>query len=427
MGLGHFGGGAAAARWLASKGAEVAVTDQADAQTLAPSIARLADLPAIRYELGRHREADFRGVDLLVVNPAVMPGNWFVQVARQSGARITTELELLLEHCPATIVGVTGSNGKSTTAAMIDAILQADGRTSWLGGNLGGSLLDQLDAIRPGHWAVLEMSSFQQWRLGEATRMPHVAVITSFSPNHLDWHGSLEHYRAAKQKMLLGQTPDDFAVLNTHDADVAAWASRARATLAALPPRDALPALRVPGRHNRTNAACAAAAAAVLGCSHEGIRRGLGQFQGLPERQELVATIDGVELYDDSAATTPESTIAAIRSCHRPVWLMAGGHDKGLDYAPLTATIAERCRGAAFYGAVRERLREQTRAANSRRPCTAVDTLRDALEWCWQRAGKRDAIVLSPACSSHDQFRNYRHRGEVFRGLVESLSKRYNR
>ncbi len=426
MGLGHFGGGAAVARWLASNGAEVTVTDRADSETLAPALGQLRDAPIARYHLGGHREADFRNLDLLVVNPAVQPGDRFVETARRSGARITTELELFLERCPATVVGVTGSNGKSTTAAMIDTILRAAGRTSWLGGNLGGSLLDRLDAIRPRDCAVLEMSSFQLDRLGPAAHMPHVAVVTSFSPNHLDWHGSLEHYRRAKQRMLFGQSAGDFAVLNTYDAAIAAWAPLARARFAALPSLDALPALRVPGRHNRVNAACAAAAAAALGCSAEVIGRALRRFRGLPQRQEWVATLGGIELYDDSAATTPESTIAAIRSCRRPAWLMVGGHDKGLDHAALTAAIAQRCRGAAFYGAVGERLREQTAAHRGALRITAVETLRGALSWCWRRARPGDAIILSPACSSHDQFRNYRHRSQVFRGLVDGLRKGYN-
>ncbi len=423
MGLGHFGGGAAAARWLAAHGAEVTVTDLADAQTLAASLAELDGVPVAQYQLGGHGEAEFRNADLLVVNPAVKPGNRFVRLARQAGARITTELELFLEHCPAAVVGVTGSNGKSTTAAMIDAILQAEGRASWLGGNLGGSLLDRLDVIRPADYAVLEMSSFQLHRM-RAARPPHVAVVTSFAPNHLDWHGTLDAYRVAKQRILQGQRAGDFAVLNTHDAAVAQWAPLARGRVVELPPLDALPELLVPGRHNRTNAACAAAAAGVLGASAEGIRRALSRFRGLPSRLEHIATLGGAEVYDDSAATTPESTVAAIRSCPRPLWLMAGGRDKELDHAELAATIARGCRGAAFYGAAGERLRARTRACDGELPCTAVETLREALEWCLHHARRGDAIVLSPACSSHDQFRNYQHRSDVFRGLVASLGER---
>ncbi|MDY0168839.1 MAG: UDP-N-acetylmuramoyl-L-alanine--D-glutamate ligase [Thermoguttaceae bacterium] len=426
MGLGHFGGGVAVTRWLASKGAEVTVTDLADSQTLSSSLGQLAGVPVAKYALGGHREADFRNIDLLVVNPAVKPGNRFVQVARGAGARVATEMELFLEHCPAAVVGVTGSNGKSTTAAMIDAILRANGRTSWLGGNLGGSLLDHAAAIQPGDCAVLEMSSFQLWHFGPLARMPHVAVVTSFSPNHLDWHGVLDDYKAAKQRLLLEQAPDGFAVLNTHDTTVASWAPAVRGRLAALPALGDLPELRVPGYHNRINAACAAAAAAALGCSRENIRLALEQFRGLPERRELIATVGGVELYDDSAATTPESTVAAIRSSRRPIWLLAGGYDKGLDYAELTAAIAEGCRGAAFFGAVRAQLRQWTNDRNPELPSMATERMHEALDWCWRHASRGDAIVLSPACSSHDQFLNFRHRGEVFRGLVESLVKRYN-
>ncbi len=422
MGLGHFGGGVAAARWLAAQGATVVVTDQSDAETLAESLAQLAHVPIARYQLGGHLEADFRDIDLLVVNPAVKPDDRFVQVARQSGARITTELELFIEHCPATMVGVTGSNGKSTTAAMIDAILRSAGRTSWLGGNVGGSLLNQLGVIRAGDCVVLEMSSFQLWRLAPTTRMPHVAVVTSFSPNHLDWHGSRNNYRNAKQKILSGQTRDDLAVLNAHDSHVARWASKVRGTRVPLPPLATLPELRVPGRHNQTNAACAAAAAAAMGCSPGAIGQALSQFSGLPGRAEYVASICDIEFYDDSSATTPESTIAAIWSLPRPIWLVAGGLDKGLDYGPLTTAIARRCRGASFYGAMREQLRRSA-ARGCAFPCNAVDGLPEAFTWCWRHARPGDAIVLSPACSSHDQFLNYRHRSEVYRSLVASLEK----
>ncbi|MDZ7620645.1 MAG: Mur ligase family protein, partial [Patescibacteria group bacterium] len=258
MGLGHFGGGLAVARWLAANGAEVTVTDLADAATLAEPLAQLATTSIARYALGGHCEADFRDIDLLVVNPAVRPGNRFVQIAQEAGVRIVTEIELLLEHNPAPVIGVTGSNGKSTTTAMIHAILLADGRTAWLGGNLGGSLLNQLRAVQADDWVVLELSSFQLWRLSQAVPAPHVAVVTSFAPNHLDWHADYADYKASKQKLLLGQKPDDWAVLNARDTEVASWSPLVRGRLVALPPLDEIPPLHVPGNHNRINAACAA-------------------------------------------------------------------------------------------------------------------------------------------------------------------------
>ncbi len=421
MGLGHFGGGVAAARWLARRGAEVTVTDRADERALADSLAALRDEPIARFHLGGHREADFRHTDLVVVNPAVRPGSRFLEIAREAGVSLTSEIELLLQACPARIVGVTGSNGKSTTAAMTAAILKADGRRTWLGGNIGTSLLDRLDAIRAHDWVVLELSSFQLWHLRQGVRMPEVAVVTNCSPNHLDWHESYAHYRAAKQRILTGQGAEDRAVLNPFDAEVAAWGSLVRGRQLPLVAADEVPPLAVPGEHNRRNALCAATAAAAVGCGARAVREGLATFAMLPQRLQPIGRIEGRRLYNDSSSTTPDSTIAALDALGRPTWLLAGGSDKGVDFGPLAATIAERACGAAFYGAVGDELRRQVVARAPSLPCTAVETMRDALWWCWQRSRPGDSIVLSPACASHDQFRNFRQRGEEFVALVDAL------
>ena len=202
MGLGRHGGGVGAARYLAEQGARVTVTDLADADALADSLDELAGAGIERFHLGGHREADFTEADLVVVNPAVRPDNPFVELARTAGARITSEIELFLDACPAPVIGVTGTTGKSTTAAMIAAALDAAGRRSWLGGNIGRSLLADLPRIRSDDWVVLELSSFQLHWLGENVRWPRLAVLTNFAPNHLDWHGSVEHYRQSKQRLL---------------------------------------------------------------------------------------------------------------------------------------------------------------------------------------------------------------------------------
>ncbi len=424
LGLGHFGGGLEAARWLAWEGARVTVTDLADAEVLADSLADLADTPIEAFHLGGHREEDFRDADLVVVNPAVRIGSRFVQIARDSGTLLTTEIELFMRHCPATIIGVTGSNGKSTTAALIDAVLRADGRTSWLGGNLGGSLLGKLEWIQPGDWAVLELSSFQLAWLAPDARMPPVAVVTNCSPNHLDWHRDYADYVATKQRMLLGQGRDDWAVLNTHDPEVASWKLLVRDHIRQLPALDEVPTLSIPGGHNRVNAACAAAAALAAGCDWESIRRGLAGFGGLPQRLQLIGEVQQRRFYNDSSATTPESTIEALQSLDRPTWLLAGGKDKGLDYGGLAAVIARKARGAAMFGSVREVLRGWTAAENPQFPCTAIETMSEALDWCWQRSQPGEAILLSPGCSSVDQFRNFRQRGEQFDDLVRDLSNR---
>ncbi len=225
MGLGRHGGGVAAARWLAGQGARVTVTDLADESTLAESLAELSDAPIAAYQLAGHREADFRRAEIVVVNPAVAPGNHYVGAAREAGAKVTSEIELFLNACPARVVGVTGSAGKSTTASMLTSMLQRDGRRVWLGGNIGRSLLPVLEEMTSDDWAVLELSSFQLAWLSAGARWPEVAVVTNCAPNHLDWHGSFEHYRLAKQRLLREQSRAGVAVLNPKNREVRSWRS----------------------------------------------------------------------------------------------------------------------------------------------------------------------------------------------------------
>ena len=448
MGLGHFGGGAAAARWLAGQGAIVTVTDLADEKTLTAALQSLADSKIAAFHLGGHREDDFRQADLVVVNPAVRPKNPWLAIARENGVPLTTEIDLFLAAVArlgqphpsphpkgegTTVIGVTGSNGKSTTAAMVATILQADGQRTWLGGNIGGSLLDHLEEIGPEDGVVLELSSFQLSYLRPETRLPHIGVITSFSPNHLDWHASLDEYAAAKQILLRWQRPDDLAVLNTHDRRLASWDRLVRGRLLPLAADDALPCLPVPGWHNRMNAACAATAALAAGCNRDAIDRGLQSFGGLPQRMELIAEIEGRTFYNDSTSTTPESTIAALESLDKPALLLAGGHDKGFDFTAMVEAIGRTAVGAAVFGQMGPQLHDRLRASHVDCPSIAVATLDDALDWCWRTSRPGDAIILSPGCSSHDQFRNFRERGRRFGELVsrldckEGLSTKYTK
>lgn len=422
MGLGHFGGGAAVARWLARQGALVTVTDLATEQVLAASLQSLADVPIAAYHLGAHREEDFRDADLVVVNPAVRPENPFLLAAVNSGVAITSETELFLQACPARIIAITGSNGKSTTTAMTGDILRADGRRVHLGGNIGRSLLDQVDKIDANDWVVLEISSFQLHYLRLGTRPVDVAVVTNCVPNHLDWHGSFENYVADKQRLLLAQTGADLAVLNTQDPEVATWAAMARGHLLPPLPLDRIPQLAVPGRHNRTNAACAAAAALGAGCAEAAIREALRSYRPLPDRLERVGVIGGRHFYNDSSSTTPESTIAALDALEGPTWLLAGGSDKGADFGAMCRTIAAKAAGAAFYGAVREKLRDRVVQTCPAFPCTAVETMDEAIAWCWRTSRPGENIVLSPGCASRDQFQNYRARGGHFVQLLRTMA-----
>lgn len=425
MGLGRHGGGVAAARWLAEQGALVTITDLRDERELADSIDKLKNVPVAQWRLGDHQRSDFTAADLVVVNPAVRPENEMVAAASAADVPLTSEIELFLSRCPAKVIGVTGSNGKSTTSAMIAAILQADGRRTWLGGNIGHSLLADLPQMTPSDSVVLELSSFQLFWLSSKARWPHVAVITNCTANHLDWHGAMEKYVAAKRRLIEFQPRDGCAVLNADDPLVANWQNRVRGRVLMVDGDQDLPPLRLPGRHNRRNAACAAAAARAVGCSSQAIRRGLADFSGLPHRLELVAEIEERRFYNDSMATTPESVMAAVDAFGDGAWLLVGGHDKGCDYAPLAARLARDARGVACYGAAREKISALIAGQPSRRCALAsFTTLEEAFGWCWSQSRAGEAIVLSPACASYDQFRDYRHRGETFAAHVRALVDR---
>jgi UDP-N-acetylmuramoylalanine--D-glutamate ligase len=421
MGLGRHGGGVAAARHLVAQGAKVTVTDLAGETDLAESLRALADAPIERFHLGGHLEEDFRDADVIVVNPAVKPDNPLVQIAQQAGARITSEIEIFLKACRGHLIGVTGSNGKSTTAAMIATILSASGQPAWLGGNIGRSLLAELPNIGPDDWAVVELSSFQLHWLSADVRMPEIAVITNCTPNHLDWHPAWEHYVAAKQRLLTGQRPCNAAVLNLDDPGVAAWQSLVRGECMEIPADDELPLLLIPGRHNRQNAAFAAAAARAAGCSDVDIARGLAEFRGLPHRLEFVAEVQGRRFYNDSKATTPEAAQAALATLAGNIWLLAGGVDKGSDYSGFARAVTSRARGAAFFGAARKALHALVASESPACEVYCAETMHEAFDWCWRQSQPGDAILLSPACASLDQFSDYQQRGEIFKQWVCEL------
>lgn len=427
MGLGRHGGGVGVARWLAQQGAIVTVTDLADETALADSLAELRGAPVARFQLGGHCERDFREADLVVVNPAVRPGDRWVQLAASAGAAITSEIELFMNHCRGRLVGVTGSNGKSTTAAMTAAMLEVDGRRTWLGGNIGRCLLGELDVIGEQDWVVLELSSFQLQWLSPHARLPEAAIVVNCTPNHLDWHGSWPAYVAAKQRLVAEQSPGGVTVLNDRDPETSCWDSLVRGRLAKPWSDENIPPLAAPGAHNRANAACAAAAAEALGCSPTAVDRALREFRGLPHRLQLVSEIAGRRFYNDSMATTPESVIAAVEAFGPCAWFLVGGYDKGVDYSEMIGKLATSARGAAFYGAVRDKLAELISRREGACERTVYAALPEALDWCWRRSQPGDAIVLSPGCASYDQFRDYRHRAATFVEAARALAARYDR
>lgn len=437
MGLGLFGGGVGVTRHLAARGYDVTVTDLRSDADLAPSVEALAGLP-VRFVLGRHERADFTGADLVVVNPAVPPGNEFVAAAIAAGVAIDTEIGMFVRACRGRIAGVTGSAGKSTTSALLARCLESAGVPTVLGGNIGVSLLEELPRIGAEHAVVLELSSFQlHWLRREGLR-PSVGVMTNVAPNHLDWHGTLASYVEDKA----GIVPDDGGVLvaNADDERVAAiartapcrvvWTSRTASApagdsvtwrgddlvarregveVAVLHKSD----VRLLGEHAAWNVASAAAAALEMGASPPSVRAAVRGFDGLPHRLKPIGTVKGVLCVDDSKSTTPEATVSALAAFDAPVLLLAGGYDKRLDPAPMVAAAAARAKAVHCFGATGPALADAMRAAGVAR-VTLSWTLDEAVALALTGAREGDVLLLSPGHASWDQFRNYEYRAAAF-------------
>lgn len=451
MGLGSFGGGVAAARFLAKHGARVTVTDVKSADALAASMAELNDVPIERFDLGQHHASSFADCKLLVVNPAIKPDNELVISARQRGVDITTEIDLFLRHSPAGVIAVTGSNGKSTTTALTAHLLthaSSGSKTIWLGGNIGISLLDSLPEISADDLVVLELSSFQLEHLRQRRFRPSIGVLTNFAPNHLDWHGTTDAYRRAKQGLFDAQQRDDVAIVpadQAGDQSRDGWRTRGRrfefglhdtgndgaffenGTLILRAERGtieeavrlALPT-QLPGDHNRLNVAAAACAAWLAGADPANFDRVLRSFAPLPHRLQKVADAGGRQFWNDSIATTPESAVMALRVFHGNVVLLAGGYDKGQDLTEFAGEIARRTRAVVLMGQTAAALESAICHADGTAhpqvvtPANFVDAFARAVEL--SRPG--DIVLLSPGCASYGWFNDYRDRGDQFTRLA---------
>ncbi|MBI2933810.1 MAG: UDP-N-acetylmuramoyl-L-alanine--D-glutamate ligase, partial [Planctomycetes bacterium] len=364
MGLGLFGGGVGVTRFLVKAGARVTVTDMKTPHDLRESVAALEGLP-IELHLAGHREADFRDADFVVTSPAVPADSPWLGIAR---AR-ETEMNLFFKLCPARrIVGVTGSNGKTTTTALIGEILRRGPRRSWVGGNIGGSLLEDLEKIGPDDGVVLELSSFQLESLDALRRSPNVSVVTNITPNHLDRHGTMEKYVAAKRAIVAHQGEGDLRVLNADDAIVRAFEGAGTAWFSLKGRVDGawvegerihvgdetldVSRRRLPGWFNLQNMAAAAAATArAFPGWREAAEGALVEFKGVEHRLEFVGEVGGVKYFNDSIATNPESTLAALDTLAGPIVIILGGYDKRLPFEALGRRVRERCRAAVLVGA----------------------------------------------------------------------------
>jgi UDP-N-acetylmuramoylalanine--D-glutamate ligase len=423
MGLGRFGGGIAVSKWLVEQGARVLVTDKDSAEKLADSVGQLAGLP-VELRLGEHRHEDFREAELVVASPAVKLDDAYLATARAAGVPITTEIRLFVERCPARrVAGVTGTKGKSTTTAMLGGMLARRFKT-WVGGNIGRSLLADLPAIGADDVVVLELSSFMLAHLEALSWSPHVALVTMLSADHLDWHGTVENYLAAKANIVRFQGPGDFAVLSETCAPCRELArhTAARVRLYGLENRRPFE-IRLPGIHNQLNAQGAFAAADCLDVTWEEAQAALLEFRALPHRLELVHEAGGVRYYNDSIATIPEAAVAALESFPaKKVIQIVGGRLKDGSISDLCGALVNRAKAVLCIGErgpeIAERIAGST--LNAAPPVYNCGDLPTAVRVARLVASAGDVVLLSTACKSYDQFVNFEQRGDAFRHLVRA-------
>ena len=394
MGLGRFGGGLGLTKWLLHQGAEVLLTDLASEEELAEQLHELGVHPNLQYVFGEHRIEDFANADVVVANPAV-PAPWnnlYLQSAWDVGVEVTTEIELLTKQLNRNnVIGVTGTSGKSTTSSMVHAALLSAGICSHLGGNIGGSLLNEVSSIAPTDIVVLELSSAMLWWLDRnGGWSPRVSILTTIEPNHIDWHGSFEEYKKCKELLFMHQQEDDISL--TQDVEAT------------------FDGLTVLGHHNQRNASVAFLAAISVGADAKQARFGIQNFRGLHHRLQFVC--DGC--YNDSKSTTPSATKLAVDAFEdsKKMHLIVGGYDKQVDLTLLTKQ-SERVACMYAIGATRDAIAKR---ANGRVRCFEI--MQEAVRCAKSEMQEGDVLLLSPGCASWDQFDNYEQRGDLFCKLV---------
>lgn len=439
MGLGLFGGGAAAARFLARGGADVLVTDTRDEDTLAPALAELQGL-ALETRLGEHREQDFTEADLVVVNPAVPPSSRFVRSAREAGARITSELELFLEACPAPVALISGTQGKSSCANFLAQLLDGGGRRVWLGGNIGHSLLDDLPAMGSGDLVVAEISSYQLEAL-PAQPLPAVrsAALVNVLSDHLERHGDAAGYAAAKARLLALVAAGGTLVLPAALAAAEPFAGGLRACLITqllaagegpafvkdgkihLEGRPLAPAtdLKVLGSFQLDNLCVALCLARAMGATSGHLAGRIAGLRGLPHRLEDLGSRGGLRVVDNGVCTTPDSALSALTSLDGPCTLLVGGQPKaGLPFDGLAAACAARGTRVLAFGAAGPAL-QQVFAGAGAQVCD-FPTLEEAVAAAYASASPGETLLFAPACASFDAYANFRARAEDFRAMLPS-------
>jgi len=446
VGLGR--SGLAATKLLTEEGARVTVTDRKDAEALKENVSVLSSLP-IRFELGRYESGSFLSADLIVISPGVPVHLPLIQAAEAQGIPVIGELEFAAGFISAPILAITGTNGKSTTSLLIGEILKRAGKKVFIGGNLGRPLSEAVPSRRPGSedlaagpwdYVVAEVSSFQLECV--KTFHPWVAAYLNLTPDHLDRHGDLSTYAMLKARLFENQDQGDFAVLNADDPEVSkvsrmlrsrvVWFSRLRpvdpgvyrdgqelvSTIGRKRSVIRRDDLRLKGVHNLENVLAAIAVTQLVGCEDDAIAETVRDFPGLEHRLEWVREKAGVVYINDSKGTNIGAAIRSLESFAQPIIWLAGGREKGTDFSVLLGAVQSRVKQAIFFGEARDKMRK---ALNGATRMDETATLSEAVALAAAIAVPGDVVLLSPACASFDQFRDFEERGKAFKDAVRQL------
>jgi UDP-N-acetylmuramoylalanine--D-glutamate ligase len=433
--------GIATARFCAARGAQVTAIDDRGPEQLGEALQQLREI-GCRLAFGGDPHVALVEQDLIVPSPGVPPYHPGLVAARAAGVRVWSEIELAWRFLHGRLVGVTGSNGKTTTTSLIGHILADAGRLVIVAGNIGTPLIAQVDQSNDKTITVAELSSFQL-ELIESFR-PDVSVLLNLTPDHLDRHASFEEYARAKARIFENQSESDAALINADDPGAAEracsqapifWFSKNKRVVSGAYLRAEQIVFRgdgeeivllnqsdigLRGSHNLENVLAAASAAFLLGAAPEEIAAGVRSFPGVEHRLEFVADVSGVSFFNDSKATNVDATLKALQAFSGGLLVILGGKDKGSDYAPLIPVLRERAKLVLLIGAASEKVAAQLAGAV---PLERAGTLERAVRRAFEQAREGDTVLLAPACASFDQFENYEHRGRVFKQLVRALAE----
>ena len=439
VGLGK--SGVASALFMKAHGARVTVSDTKSGDELRNEIPVLLD-NRITVETGGHGDRTFQGQDLIVVSPGVPVDAPPLVQARSLGESVIGEIELAAQFLPGPIVAITGSNGKTTTTTLTGEIMTASGFPALVGGNIGTPAISLAERAKPGTVIVLEISSFQLETI--QSFRPKVAVVLNVTPDHLDRHRTFEIYAAAKTRIFENQQSEDCAVLNADDLTCVAMSKKTRAQVYWFSrqnevergawvregnivfrdgsgQREIMQVSEIPlkGAHNLENVLAAVCASVLMGCAAEKIRQAVHEFKAVEHRLEFVASIGGVDYYNDSKATNVDATIKALESFPSNIHLILGGKDKGSDYTVLNDLLRKRVKRVYTIGAAAGKIESQIKGHE----VVHAETLENAIRQAHASAKPGDVVLLAPACASFDQFKSYEHRGRVFKEVIQAMAK----